>query len=82
MKKWIKTEEVIKLMKEGWELGYFQGRGSGMNGRFWLQKKLCCGGDIIGVNGHTIKALKRKNLIDYEPKRKDDSFWLTRYKLK
>jgi hypothetical protein len=83
MKKWIKIEEVIKLMKENWELGYSQGSGRGMNGRYWLQKNgLCKGGDSIDVNGNTINKLKKENLIEYEPKRVDDSFWLTRYRLK
>jgi hypothetical protein len=80
MVKWIKFEEVINLMKQGWELGYTINLGR--NPRYWLQKKLCCRGDTFKVNGNTIKLLKNKNLIELEPKHKGDSFWLTRYKLK
>jgi hypothetical protein len=80
MKTWIKAEEIIKLMKQDWELGHSSG---GMTrGRYWLQKGgLCKGGDTIDVHSKTLDKLQKENLIEYY-RLKNDDFWLTRYKLK
>jgi hypothetical protein len=81
MKTWIKSEEIIKLMKQDWELGYSSG---GLTrGRYWLQKNgLCKGGDSIDVHSRTIDKLEKENLIEIVLPRKDDGFWLRRYRLK
>jgi hypothetical protein len=81
MKKWIKVEEIITLMKEDWELGFSSGGVE--NGRYWLQKGgLCRGGDTIDVHSKTIDKLEKENLIEVNPRRKDDSYGLRRYRLK
>ena len=68
-------KKIIEYLKKGWELG------KGEN-RFWFQKKLCCGGENFAVHASSVWALKRKGIIECLPKRKDDSFWLTRFGLK
>jgi hypothetical protein len=77
MKTKIKAEEIIKLMKQSWELG-----GDRLSGRHWLQKKLCCGGDSIEVHRNTLYSLLEKGLIEYGQKYEGDAFWLVRYRLR
>ena len=81
MKKWIIAEDIIKLMKKGWELGHRSGIKE--VGSFYQQKiGLCRGGDTIDVHSKTLHKLLKQNLIEYEPKRQGDGFWLTRYRIK
>ena len=53
-------QEVIDLMKAGWELG----ASGGMSNRTWLQRDGCGrGGPVKEVNGNTFYALVRRGLI-------------------
>ena len=62
----IKGEEVLQLMREGWECCYAHGlRGPG----WWrLQKNgLGRGGDVKHPHGQTMNALEKKGLIKRLP---------------
>jgi len=77
MKK-ITQKGIITKMIEGWQLG----QSTNIQGsRFWLQKKLCCGGDSINADGRFVIALLRKGYIIKKPRLENDSYWLTRYGL-
>jgi hypothetical protein len=72
-------EEVLDLMRQGWELGQYGGGIS--RSRTWLQKQLCCGGDMFDVHGGTFNALLRKRAVVALPPREKDRYWLRRYGL-
>ena len=75
----IKKEEIIKLMKEGWELGTSNAMRSY---HIWIQKDgLCKGGESKSIHKSTLHSLIDKKLVILEPRKHDDAFWLTRYKL-
>jgi hypothetical protein len=85
MKTWIKAEEILNLMKAGWELGSSHecsGRSYLSSNRSWLQRNgLCKGGDVIDVHSKTIDKLLKENLIE-SFSNSVDPFWLIRYKIK
>ncbi len=67
-------QEVIDLMKSGWELG----QSMAIHSRTWLQKNgLGRGGETKNVSGATVHALYRKGLIDSK-----DNFPTRKYYLK
>ena len=73
--------EIIRLMREGWELGFFAPLRSGSNGRARLQKGgLCSGGDVVRVHTSSLRSLIRKGLIRRNTK-PEGKFWLTRYEI-
>ena len=73
-KKPITQEDILKYLCKKWELGC-------SDGRWWFQKKLCCGGDSIDVHASSAWALFRKGKIKQLPSKKTDKFWLNRYGL-
>ena len=78
MKK-IKSAEIIQLLKEGWELGRST---IARDSHCWLQKKLCCSEESEEIHSATFFSLLNKGIIVVENRRKEDAFWLERYKLK
>lgn len=73
--------EILRLMREGWELGFSTTLSISSNGRARLQKGgLCCGGDVVRVHNSTLRSLIRKGLIRRNPK-PEGKFWLTRYEI-
>ncbi len=75
----IKSEEIIKLLKENWELGI----STEINPNCWIQKNgLCRGGESKQIHLNTFKSIKTKGIIVEEKIRDGDAFWLRRYKLK
>ncbi len=70
----LNRDEVIALLCDGWELG-------ASDGRAWLQPKLCCGGKSHNIHMATFSALRRSGKIIALPKKRGDSFWLSRYGL-
>ena len=71
--------EILRLMKEGWELGY--GTGFREAGQFWLQKNgLCRGGETRNIHASTARSMFEKGLIKLST-RKQEKFWLRRYEL-
>lgn len=75
MKKLSKTQqEVVDLMRSGWELG----NSGGFYSRTWLQKGGCGrGGDTKTVSVATLFALRKVNAI----KVKNSQWALTTYQL-
>lgn len=72
-------EEIVRLMKKGWELGL----STGWSCRYWLQKGgLCRGGESRNCHASTVTSMMRKELIERAPKKPKDGFWLVRFKLK
>lgn len=54
-------QEVIDLMRSGWELGV----STSFDGRCWLQKGGCGrGGESKSVNARTVSALREAGLIE------------------
>ena len=62
MKKMTKAQqEVIAMMRDGWELGV----STSFDGRCWLQKGGCgLGGETKSVNVRTVSALRKAGLIE------------------
>lgn len=55
-----KQSEVIRLMREGWELGH----SCKMEGRSWIQKGgIGKGGNFKNVNSNTFQAIYDRKLI-------------------
>lgn len=80
MRSLIKKDEVLKLLKEGWELGTSNhGRGGR---RVWLQRKLMCGGKSYNIHGASFNSLVDSGTIVRLQRRKGEQFWLTRWRLK
>jgi hypothetical protein len=80
MSRYLKRDEIIQHMKDGWELGWATGTRS--DGRFWLQKPaLCRGGESIYLHSNTVWAMIKKKTVEPREKGKTDPFWLTRYRL-
>lgn len=81
MRVFVKADAVITLLRSGeWELGYFDGiRGDGI---YQLQQGgLTMGGRTIGVRAGTITALLKRKIIEVEPRREKQPFWMRRYRL-
>lgn len=70
---------VVYFMREGWQLGRSDNGARGP--RFWLQRKLCCGGETINVHLGTIGAMRKRGMIEQVEPKPGDRFWLTRYEL-
>lgn len=77
IEKLTSQDEILGLMRQGWELGQNGGRVG--RPRTWLQKRLCCGGDSFNVHGGTLNALLRKQAVVALPRREGDPYWLRRY---
>ena len=59
---WINSDEIIKLMKEGWKLGLSNGV---RKWKYWLLKNGLCRGDMtIYVLPKTVISLQKKNIIE------------------
>ena len=80
MKKLSKNQQdVVDLLKAGWELGSSHTR---LGGNCWLQKNgICRGGQSKNISKATLRALKKKGIIKDSPKREKDPYWLNRYEL-
>lgn len=81
MRVFVKMDAVVSLLRSGeWELGYFDGiRG---DGTYQLQQGgLSKGGKTIGVRAGTVTALLKRKVIEIEPKRDKQPFWMRRYRL-
>lgn len=74
----ITQERIVELLRDGWELGV----GRGMDTRAWLQRKLMCGGESYECYWKSFMALWDKGRIEQLQRRKNDPFWLDRYKLR
>ncbi len=74
MKLSLRQQEVIDLMKTGWQLGI----NYGFNTHTWIQKDGCGkGGDAKNVHGSTVFALENRKLIVIDT----EKFPLRTYKL-
>lgn len=79
MNKFLKQEEILAFMRDGWELGFSRG----FNSYYWLQKGgLCKGGETKKVRSDTVRSMLIKGSIEIAPKRKGDQFWLERHRIK
>lgn len=76
MKKMTKAQqEVIAMMRDGWELG----ASTSFDGRCWLQKGGCGkGGETKSVNHKTVAALRESGVIEIAER----SFTTDKYRLR
>ena len=71
--------EVLRLLKEGWELGHYFTWGTI---DCWLQKNgLGFGGETKKVNLNTLHSLRNRGLITFAGRKLKDSLSMSRYKL-
>lgn len=76
----ITQEEVIALMRDGWELGYFDGIRT--DGAYQVQQGgLMKGGATKGVRASSVAALERKGLVRRLPREPKQPYWCHRYEL-
>lgn len=81
MKTKLTQDEIVQLLKDGWELGWYVGWG-GRNGHFALQRNgLGKGGEVVYPHGSMVRALIKKGVIERRPRQKDDSYSTLRYGL-
>lgn len=74
--------EILALMRFGWELGETRHHASKHAQHAWLQKTgLCKGGETRKVHRNTLKALLSHRLIRPIPRRAGDPYWLVRYEV-
>lgn len=76
MKKMTKVQqEVVAMMRDGWELGVL----TVLDGRCWLQKGGCGkGGETKSVNNKTVAALRESGVIEIAER----SFPTDKYRLR
>lgn len=81
MRVFVKLDKVMELLQSGeWELGYFGGIRN--DGTYQLQQGgLSKGGKTLGVRAGTVTALLKRKLIEVEPKREKQPYWMRRYRL-
>lgn len=73
------SNEILRLIAEGWEFGRFEPCSSRGSSRYMLQKPgLCRGGEAKAVHKATANKMVRLGLVK-EVRRREDPFWLTRY---
>lgn len=76
MSKITDQEEVLRLMREGWEFGHSYGYRPGCRSRYWLQKPgLCRGGESKEVHGATGNRMVRRGVVK-AVKPDGGPFWL------
>lgn len=72
------TAEILQLMDDGWEMGWFDGIRS--EGRFAIQRGgLCKGGESKNIHASTAKKMIRLGLVVLAPRKDNDRFCLRRY---
>ena len=77
-KRRMSVDEIIELMRAGWELGLSDTYTE--RPRVWLQKDgLTRGGDTQSVHRSSLNAALRTGRIRVAARRDGDPYWLTRY---
>lgn len=77
-KRRMSVDEILELMRSGWELGLSNTHAS--HPRVWFQKGgLTRGGDTQSVHRASLNAALRTGRIRVAARRGGDSYWLTRY---